>query len=221
MLENTHIIETQAAAAETLPIAHGWLARTFQQGDRFNAWLIGSQSQLSQQQLDEVDGLVRSPKAWLIGGVLSVLILVMAFLVCAFDSQMVLQRLPDDSWHISTKLIRQPLPFSFWPWVIGTWLLVFWAVLDVWYGYRKYLNGLRGYLKLAVWGTLLPMLLIILLGVFSVLLRAPASPLQSLAEMLQGLLLGLAALLVMGLGIGIAAILTVVVSHWRNKEIEE
>lgn len=221
MLENTHIIENQAATAETLPTAHGWLARAFQQGDRFNAWLIGSQSQLSQQQLDEVDGLVRSPKAWLIGGVLSVLILAMTYLFCVFDSRVVVQGMHDGTRHIGIEITRLPLPGSFSLVAITLLLAVFWSVLDVWYGYGKYLGRLGGFLKLVAWVVLLPLALIILFGAAGVFLRTAGSPLQALGEMLVTRLLGNVAMLAIGLGMCVGAMLTVAFAHWRNKEMEE
>ncbi|GLR14406.1 hypothetical protein GCM10007907_31960 [Chitinimonas prasina] len=221
MLENTHTFETQAATAETLPRAHGWLARAFQQGDRFNAWLIGSQSQLSQQQLDEVDGLVRSPKAWLIGGVLSVLILATAYLFCVFDSRVVVQSMHDGTRHISIEIARQPLPGSFSLVAITLLLAVFWSVLDVWYGYGKYLGRLGGFLKLVAWVVLLPLALMILFGAAGVFLRTTGSPLQALGEMLVTRLLGNVAMLAVGLGMCVGAMLTVAFAHWRNKEMEE
>ncbi len=221
MLENTHIIETQAATDETLPTAHGWLARAFQHGDRFNAWLIGSQSQLSQQQLDEVDGLVRSPKAWLIGGVLSVLILAMAYLFCVFDSRVVVQSMHDGTRHIGIEITRQPLPGSFSLVALTLLLAVFWSALDVWYGYGKYLGRLGGFLKLVAWVVLLPLALIIKFCSEGVFLITTGSPFNSFGEILVTRLLGNVAMLAVGLGMCVGAILTVAFAHWRNKEMEE
>ncbi|QNM94799.1 sensor histidine kinase [Chitinimonas koreensis] len=131
------------AAAALQP--HGRLSRLFLRMDAMSAWMIGSRSQVEQADLDRLDQLAGSPRAWatLAGLGLALALAILAVHMVVLDPV----GLPQQAGELAVGLRvgwRWPAPMAWWMAGLVPPVLAL-AALDVWFGYRKYLGAMGRY----------------------------------------------------------------------------